>query len=115
MNKECGHCGLKYEREPGFFLGSIYLNYGLTSVLMTAGYFAMFFTDTLTDPQRLTVLVIFTVIFPILFFRYARALWIGFDFLIDPRKAKVVGENSIQVDQRSDKITLESGCQGKKI
>ena len=27
MNKTCGHCGLQYEREPGFFFGSMYVSY----------------------------------------------------------------------------------------
>ena len=37
MRSRCDWCGLIYEREPGFFLGSIYVNYGLTAVLTTAG------------------------------------------------------------------------------
>ena len=85
MHPSCGACGLAFEREPGFFLGSIYVNYGLTAVLVTAGYFALFFSDTLTDPQRLWTLVSFSVVFPLWFFRYARSLWLGFDQLFDPR------------------------------
>ncbi|MEY4176819.1 MAG: hypothetical protein RLY70_393, partial [Planctomycetota bacterium] len=27
----------------------------------------------------------FTVLFPMWFFRYARALWLGFDQMMDPR------------------------------
>jgi uncharacterized protein (DUF983 family) len=85
MRPKCDHCGLAFEREPGFFLGSIYVNYGLTAVLVTAGYFALFFSNTLTDPQRLWLLVAFSVVFPLWFFRYARSLWLGFDQLFDPR------------------------------
>src|SRR5690242_17219780 len=85
MRPQCEHCSLRFEREPGFFLGSIYANYGLTAVLVTAAYFALFFTNTLTDPQRLWSLVAFSVIFPLWFFRYARSLWLGFDQLFDPR------------------------------
>ena len=33
MHERCERCGVKFEREPGFFLGSIYVNYGLTAVL----------------------------------------------------------------------------------
>jgi uncharacterized protein (DUF983 family) len=38
MKPACAHCRLKFEREPGYYLGSIYINYGLTAVLMTLGY-----------------------------------------------------------------------------
>jgi uncharacterized protein (DUF983 family) len=85
MHAKCEPCGLPFEREPGFFLGSIYVNYGLTAALVTAGYFALFFSDTLSDRQRLWLLVAFSVMFPLWFFRYARSLWLGFDQLFDPR------------------------------
>lgn len=89
MRPCCQCCGLKFEREPGFFLGSIYVNYGLTALLVTAAYFALFFTDTLTDPQRLWTLVVFSAVFPLWFFRYARSIWLGFDHLFDPRGTQI--------------------------
>lgn len=30
MNKSCSFCGLKYEREPSFFYGAMYISYALT-------------------------------------------------------------------------------------
>lgn len=30
MNERCTHCGLKYEVEPSFFYGAMYVSYGLT-------------------------------------------------------------------------------------
>src|ERR1700722_20770164 len=38
MHEACSSCHLKYERAPGYFLGSIYVNYGFTAVAMTLGY-----------------------------------------------------------------------------
>jgi len=32
VNKECPSCGLRFERDEGFFLGSMSLNYGVTLV-----------------------------------------------------------------------------------
>ena len=29
MNEYCGHCGLKYQIEPSFFYGAMYVSYGL--------------------------------------------------------------------------------------
>lgn len=29
MNEVCGHCGLKYEREPGYFYVSMFVSYAL--------------------------------------------------------------------------------------
>src|ERR1700752_3193482 len=41
MLPECPTCGLKFEREPGYFLGAIYINYAATVVCMLAGFFAL--------------------------------------------------------------------------
>jgi hypothetical protein len=53
-------------------------------MLVVVMYFAMFFGDVLADSQRLVILVAFGVLFPMWFFRYARALWMAFDERWDP-------------------------------
>ncbi len=85
MRSRCDWCGLIYEREPGFFLGSIYVNYGLTALLTTAAYVALFATDAASPDALLWGLTAFCIIFPAWFFRYARSLWMAFDQLWDPR------------------------------
>jgi len=84
MYDVCPECGRKFQRGPGFFLGSIYFNYGVTAVLVIVMYFSFFFTGVLTDSHLLILMTIFVVVFPIWFFRYARTLWIAFDELWDP-------------------------------
>ena len=84
MNDPCEVCGRKFDREPGYLLGSIYFNYGLTALIVVVMYFAMYFTDSLTNNGRLVVLGLFSVLFPLWFFRYARSLWIAFDEKFDP-------------------------------
>ena len=84
MHEACAHCGLQFDRGPGYYLGSIYINYGLTALLLTAGYLAMFLTDTLSQSARLVVLGAFCLVFPPWFFRYARSLWLAFDQYVDP-------------------------------
>jgi uncharacterized protein (DUF983 family) len=86
MHNECSHCGRPFQRGPGFFLGSIYFNYGVTGLAVVVLYFTFFFTAALTDGQLLAVTLAFALIFPMWFFRYARALWIAFDELWDPTK-----------------------------
>ncbi len=85
MRDECDRCGLSFAREPGYFLGSIYFNYGLTALLTTAAFFIGFFVLEIPDRTLLWSLAGFCVLFPLWFFRYARALWMGFDEMIDPQ------------------------------
>ena len=84
MYPRCQWCELHYEREPGYFLGSIYINYGLTALLVTVGYFALFFSGLVDPQQALWIVAVGALIFPLWFFRYARSLWLGFDHFWDP-------------------------------
>ncbi|HEX6961486.1 MAG TPA: DUF983 domain-containing protein [Lacipirellula sp.] len=84
MNERCSECGRLFERAPGYLLGSIYMNYGLTAALMMAGYFILDFSGTLRGTPLLATLTALIVVFPLWFFRYARSLWIAFDERWDP-------------------------------
>ncbi|MGI9323833.1 MAG: DUF983 domain-containing protein [Pseudomonadales bacterium] len=84
MNDPCQECGRKFDREPGYLLGSIYFNYGMTSILVVVLYFTLYLSGTMTNHQRLLALAGFSVLFPLWFFRYARSLWIAFDEHFDP-------------------------------
>jgi apolipoprotein N-acyltransferase len=83
MHESCRACGLRYEREPGYFLGSIYVNYGLTALLTTIGWVALRFGYGLDSGAVLLGLALFCLIFPALFFRHARALWLAIDCRFD--------------------------------
>ncbi len=86
MQTDCENCSLHYEREPGFFLGSIYANYGLTSLVSTATYPIATFGLGYSRNYVIIAIVAFILVFPVWFHRYARSLWLSFDYLIDPRE-----------------------------
>ena len=83
MNPTCRQCGLKYEREPGYFLGSIYINYGLTAMITTILYVALHFGFEIENNLVTWPLAAFCVLFPVIFFRYARAYWLAMDLSFD--------------------------------
>jgi len=87
MKPTCTHCHLKFEREPGYYLGSIYINYGLTAVLMTAGYMLGIVMKWAAPSVLLWSAFAFTIIFPLLMFPFSRALWLAFDLAWDPPEA----------------------------
>ena len=89
MDERCPHCGVKFEREPGFFLGSIYINYGLTALIVAIAYPLLLFVWSAPEQPLLFGAVAFTVLFPILIFPWARSLWLGFDQWHDPREGEV--------------------------
>jgi uncharacterized protein (DUF983 family) len=84
MDERCAVCGRRFNRAPGYLLGSIYINYGVTALLVVVTYFSLYFGEVLDGKQLLVLLTAFSVVFPLWFFRYARSLWIAFDERWDP-------------------------------
>ncbi len=83
MHERCSECNLKYERAPGYFLGSAYINYGLTAIIITASYIGFHFIGRVPNGQLAPWLVGFCVLFPLSFFRFARGLWLSMDCYFD--------------------------------
>jgi uncharacterized protein (DUF983 family) len=83
MPVRCDVCRLKYERAPGYFLGSTYINYGLTTALLTVAYIALHFGLGISKQVVIWPLVAFCVTFPLASFRHARALWLALDCCFD--------------------------------
>lgn len=83
--ENCPNCGLKFEREPGYFLGSIYLNYGITALVSTVTWVVLRFGYDLPAKPVMAGLLAFCILFPTLFFRYARALWLALDLRFDTK------------------------------
>lgn len=83
MYPDCPNCKFKYERAPGYFLGSTYINYGLTAVTLTALYVGFHFGLGYENRTLTPVLVLYCVLFPLFCFRYARSLWLSMDCYFD--------------------------------
>ena len=84
MRPRCPACRLVFEREPGYFVGAIYLNYGVTVLLVMGGYFALDAWLHLGTSAQLVLWCAFAVLFPLGFFRYSKSLWLSLDYLVDP-------------------------------
>lgn len=90
MHRCCRHCGLTFLREPGYYLGSIYINYGLTALIVTFSYVIGRFALNVPTQYLVWPLVLFCLVFPILIFRHARAFWLALDCRMDH---SVLGEH----------------------
>ena len=73
MPPRCPVCGLLFEREAGYFIGAIYINYGLTVGLALAGYFLLEAWLAPHPGWQVLVWGAFTVLFPLWSFRYSKA------------------------------------------
>ena len=85
MNKRCDHCGQDFEIEPGFYWGSMYIAYGLSSGFMLVGFALIFFFFDTTIIQTFFIVGGILAIFYGLIFRLARAIWINIYVHYDPK------------------------------
>jgi len=102
MNSVCGECGTKLEREPGYFLGSTYINYGITATLCTVTYVVLHFGFGWPNTVLMPGLMAFVVIFPLVFFRYARSMWLSLDCFFDRVGAQQVIAESQQPESHRE-------------
>jgi len=82
MREQCGVCGLRYEREPGYFVGAIYLNYAATIALGLGGVLLLDWFVDLPLWAELTLAFATVALVPLVFFRYSRALWLALDHYV---------------------------------
>lgn len=79
MHESCRACGLPFAREPGFYLGSIYFNYGFTVILTGSLYATLVLAGGFSHEVALVACLATAVVFPIVFFRHARSLLLALD------------------------------------
>jgi hypothetical protein len=84
MYEHCLECGMKFEREQGYFVGAIYINYAATVAIAVPGFFILDVSAGLTIAQQLSIWLPFAVIFPLLFFHHSRSLWLALDHMLNP-------------------------------
>ena len=84
MHATCDHCNLKFEREQGYFVGAIYINYTATVGIAVPGFFLLDAYTNITINQQLALWVPFAVVFPLLFFHHSRSLWLVMGHYFNP-------------------------------
>lgn len=84
MNERCPVCDLKFEREEGYFLGAMYISYGLALILIIA-LAALLGLVLHWSIQKSVIwgVILFVPLAPSITL-FSRVLWIYLDQAIDP-------------------------------
>ena len=83
-HEHCPICHLKFEKEPGFWWGAMFISYGITGWLFLAIGLILVFTLGWTLIPTLIVVALITVLVHNLIFRLSRSIWISFFENYDP-------------------------------
>lgn len=73
LNRECPQCGLKLEREEGFFLGAMALNYGVTCIVFLTPIALLWYYGILGNTVAAVVAIVAALLVPLLLYRSSRS------------------------------------------
>ncbi|MBI2517106.1 MAG: DUF983 domain-containing protein [Opitutae bacterium] len=73
LNKSCPACGLKIEKEEGFFLGAMSLNYGITCICFLAPIALLWYKGVLGDTAAAVLGLAAAFIVPVALYRSSRS------------------------------------------
>jgi uncharacterized protein (DUF983 family) len=86
MHERCPVCDLKFDREPGYFLGAMYFSYGLgLGIVGLIAALLWYVTGWWITKDTIWAVVIFLPLAPTITL-FARVLWIYLDQAIDPER-----------------------------
>lgn len=74
----CSNCGLKYEKEPGFYYGAMYVSYGLQVILFVFFYslFSLFFPNFSIGWQIVIIILASLIVAPFVY-ALSKIIWIN--------------------------------------
>jgi uncharacterized protein (DUF983 family) len=77
MNEHCSHCGESLMREPGFYIGAMYVSYAISVVLTALFFFGFIIGLDLPIYPVLGLLALIIIILMPVSFRLSRLTWIN--------------------------------------
>ena len=84
MHENCSHCGLKYQIEPSFFYGAMYVSYGLNVAIGIAAFIIAFVIfGTNLKIAFAIIIASLVLLFPFVL-RWSRNIYINMFVSYDP-------------------------------
>jgi hypothetical protein len=84
VNKSCPACGLLFERDEGFFIGSMSLNYGVTLVCFLTPVILLAYYGVIGSTTTIILAGVGAIGFPVAFYRSSRSWWLMQYYLLFP-------------------------------
>jgi hypothetical protein len=106
MAEHCPGCGMRFEREEGFFLGVYFVNITLTQSAVVA-FIAVAFGVTLPDAPLGAILagaLTVAVVTPLACYPMSRTLWLAMHLVMQPLEPAEQAEAAALRFQRGDAL-----------
>lgn len=89
MHTHCNHCNLRFEPEPGFFFGAMYVSYAFYVAFIISTFVLVNVLLNVNLTYYLIGLIPSLIVLTPFFFRLARRTWLNFFVSYQPDKANV--------------------------
>lgn len=89
IKEHCPTCGLKYMKEPSFYYGAMYVNYGLSVGVGIITFIVSYLAFNLTLKQSFIPIVIVIILTSPFAARWSRSIWINIFEHYNPNWKKV--------------------------
>lgn len=86
MYPTCNQCGIRYERERGYFMMSVFVGYVMGFFIVLPLLLLLYLTVQPTLEGYLVATAVILVLAIPFIFHYARVIWLHLDELMDPRR-----------------------------
>jgi len=110
MTDHCPTCGLRFEREEGFFLGAWVMNYAAASLVVAIVLVAVIAIEVAHPGANLVPIALVgmasAVITPIVCYPFSKTLWVAIELImrpLDPRE--VAAADQVEADTKNHQIS----------
>ena len=99
MREHCAGCGLRFEREPGYWVGAVIINTAVifATFLVVFGAMVLFTYPEVPWSLVLGVTIIANIVIPIVFYPISKSLWLGMELSWHPLEDTEIEEAARRV------------------
>ncbi|MDO5976026.1 DUF983 domain-containing protein [Flavivirga jejuensis] len=76
MHDRCDNCDFKFEKEPGFFFGAMFVSYALAVAEFIGVFITCYFIIGLSLLTSFFCIIVAAILFSTINFRLSRIIWI---------------------------------------
>lgn len=120
MKPRCPACGYKFEREPGFFIGTYFINFAIAEGFLFALVLGFIFWKNANPDAGVVVpmvgAVLIGTVVPLVSYPYARSIWSAIDLSMRPLELEEIADAAEAVrgeDQPGDRPDQDGADQGR--
>lgn len=104
MVDRCPGCAMRFNREEGFFVSALFVNFAITETVMFV-WLAVTFFLTVPDPPVWTIAigaVVISAVVPLVFYPFSKTIWAAIHLVMEPLDEREQAEAAAHRFERGD-------------